>query len=285
MYWGAKSRFNDLQNVISELSPKMVEFHLTDNDVKHEKLNGKFYNMKYSLHLPEYWDQVLIDPCNLEKLEDNLKVYDECILKGLQLRNKFVSDNKIKIILHPGGATIDSLQKGKKYRLDYYRKLRVFVEHLEKSEKYNNDIEMLVENMPPLPWFYGGQYYSNVFCDPIEIKEYCEKYKIGFCFDVSHMGLYCNYTGFDLIKAIQIVKPYIRQVHIADAKGTDGEGASMGDGNIDFGEVMMELKDLNVAMIPEQMFGHYKNYYEFKKTIEICNQYIGENNGINICTT
>ncbi len=278
MYWGAKSRLHDLENVIMELNPKEVEFHYTDEDVKTGNLNGKNYPINYTIHLPEYWEGELIDPCNVDNLKDNLTIYKACIEKGLSLKQNFLSVGKLKVILHPGGATIDppsEIPDFEHHKNFLYKRLKSFETYLMMFPQFADKIEILVENMPPLPWFYGGQYYSNIFCNPNEIKNYCELNGTGFCFDISHMGLYCNYKGIDLIEAIRIIKPYIRQIHLADASGTDGEGVSIGKGNIDFPAVIEELKNLNVALIPETMFGHKNNYVEFRKTITICNQYIG----------
>jgi len=287
MEWGAKGRFHDLDQVIAALNPKAVEFHLTDEDVKKVSdldVCSKTYPIDYSIHLPEYWEQVMIDPCNLDELKKNMEIYKACIEKGLNIKNNFVCSGKLKVILHPGASTVDPLPEmfhqgdieypKKFYVNDLYLKFRSFTTYLMMIPAFKDSIEILVENMPPLPWFYGGQYYSNIFCDPKEIVEYCKKYVVGFCLDISHLGLYCNYTGQDLIESVKLLKPYVRQIHIADASGTDGEGASIGEGNIDFESVMQELKDLNVAVIPETMWGHKSEFAGFKQVIKVCSQYL-----------
>jgi N-acetylneuraminate synthase len=280
MFWGIKSRFHDLENIIKELNPKAVEFHLTDNDVMNEKLKGSFYSLWYSVHLPEYWNQVLIDPCNFENLKTNLEIYKLCLDKSLEISDCFLRKGKLIAVLHPGGASVDKLPETmwqgdieypvRYYKRNLYRKFEAFVNYLEMLPNVKSNVEILVENMPPLPWFYGGQYYSNIFCDPAEIKDYCERTGRKLCFDVSHMGLYCNYVKSSLLDAVKLLKPYMKQIHIADASGTDGEGISIGKGNINFTEIMKEIKDIDVAVIPEQMWGHKNNFEEFKKTMTIC---------------
>lgn len=280
MHWGWKSRFHDIDKVI-EFNPSMVEFHLTDDDVEKGELNCRSYNCDYSIHLPEYWHQELIDPCNLDNFQCNYSIYRRCIEKGLSLKNKFdikFSDWKLKVIMHPGGMTVDPITDEsnpiKFYRDSLYKRLISFVTYLEMIPEFKNRIEILVENMPPLPWFYGGQYYSNIFCDPIEIGYFCKSTNHNFCLDISHLGLYCNYIGINLIDSINQLLPYVKQIHLADAEGTDGEGAPFGSGDIDFESVIKTIKHLNVSVIPETMWGHKNSYYEFQKTIRECNKWL-----------
>jgi N-acetylneuraminate synthase len=275
MYWGLKARFGDINEVML-MNPVSVEFHLTDNDVLHGKLNGRVYNCDYSIHLPEYWNSVLIDPCDINKMEDNLHIYNLCIDKGLSLRNNFKNPSIMKVILHPGGASIEEVENLEYISILYHR-LAIFCERL--NQEFSGKIELLVENMPPLPWFYGGQYYSNIFAKPDDIQYFCKNNDVNICLDISHLGLHCNNKKINIIDAIETLKPFIRQIHIADAKGTDGEGASIGDGNINFKQVIDTIKDIDSAVIPEVMWGHRNNYYEFKKTMTICNEYLGGNNG------
>lgn len=279
MYWGLKSRFHDIDDVLTTFpQSKSVELHLTDKDVEEGNLNGKVYNCDYSIHLPEYWNQVMINPCDLDNLKHNLSVYIQCIEKGLKLQNNFNANGKLKVIMHPGGMTIDPISDEihpiKFYKDSLYKRLNSFLSYLEMLPQFKDKIEILVENMPPLPWFYGGQYYSNIFCDPLEIKNWCWNTGRNMCLDVSHLGLFCNYVDCSLVEAIKDVMFHVKQIHLADAKGTDGEGAPIGDGNINFVYVMEIIKNMECSVIPETMWGHLDNYKEFKRVIEECNKWV-----------
>lgn len=272
MYWGLKSRFHDLKEVL-KINPQLIEFHLTDEDVTKGHLNGTVYPVDYSIHLPEYWCQVIINPCNLDDLKNNIDIYTKCIDKSLLLRNNFKFKDKLKVILHPGGMSIDKIED--KFMIDnLYKNLYSFVQYIMMIPRFSNDIEILIENMPPLPWFYGGQYYCNIFVNPDEIIDFYNKTKINICLDISHLGLYCNYVNIDIIEAIKKLSDITKQIHIADADGTDGEGAAIGEGNINFELVMKEIKNIDCAVIPEVMWGHKNNYYEFKRTMEVCNKWL-----------
>lgn len=278
MFWGLKTRIHDIE-AISELKPTLVEFHSTQEDILRGTLN-KTFSFNMTSHLPEYWEQVMIDPCDLGNLKKHIDIYKLCVEKSLELQKHFLPQRKLKVVIHPGGATVDPLDVNdlilwKKESL--YKRLKSFVDYLEMIPAFKDNIEILVENIPPLPWFYGGQYYSNIFCDPLEIKSFCERFERNICLDISHLGLYCNYKKIDLIESIKLLKPYTKQIHIADAKGTDGEGIQIGEGTIDFNKVLNEIKDLDVAVIPETMWGHFEKFAGFKKTMSICNELLGAN--------
>jgi N-acetylneuraminate synthase len=250
------------------MNPSSVEFHLTDNDVMQGRLNGHVYDCDYSVHLPEYWNQQLIDPCSQEHFQDNLHIYKLCIDKGLSIRNNFSVKENMKVILHPGGAGMEKVEDYE-FKSILYHRLASFYAEIELE--FGDKIELLIENMPPLPWFYGGQYYGNIFSELEEIHHFCSVNNIKICLDISHLGLQCNYAKTDLIDSIKMLLPHTRQIHIADALGTDGEGMPIGEGNIDFNKVMEVIKDIDCAVIPEQMWGHKNNYFQFRKTITICN--------------
>ena len=45
-------------------------------------------------------------------------------------------------------------------------------------------------------------------------------------------------------------------MHISDAKGIDGEGVQIGDGNIEFEKVLNELKEQSHSWVTEIWSGH-----------------------------
>ena len=57
-------------------------------------------------------------------------------------------------------------------------------------------------------------------------------------------------------------------MHISDAKGTDGEGLQIGDGEINFKEFFKLAKNNNASFIPEIWNGHLDDGKGFKKALE-----------------
>ena len=57
---------------------------------------------------------------------------------------------------------------------------------------------------------------------------------IEYVLDVSHSKLACNYHNESFSEFIKNTSNYSAHLHIVDAKGIDGEGLQIGDGEIDF---------------------------------------------------
>jgi len=139
------------------------------------------------------------------------------------------------------------------------------------SELDDDGVQLLLENMPPLPWIYGGQQYHNNFMDADEIAEYCERTGQKICYDTSHAKLWCNYAGEDLYEHAKTLRPYTEYLHIADAIGVDGEGIQIGEGEIDFERLMGLYDDFDGPVITEIWRGHERNGYGFKQAAEKLN--------------
>ena len=116
--------------------------------------------------------------------------------------------------------------------------------------------ELLLENMPPFPWFFGGQWFSGFFGDSKEIAAFSKKTGYGVVFDTSHASLYCNHTGKDFEEYVQEILPVVKYVQIADAAGVNGEGLGIGDGTVDFKMLLKYLVKTDLWILPEVWQGH-----------------------------
>lgn len=117
-------------------------------------------------------------------------------------------------------------------------------------------MEILLENVAPFPWYFGGQWYHNVFVAPEEVAEFLTERGTRMCWDLSHAQLYCNLTGRDVLEYLRLVKPLIAHLHLADSSGTDAEALQFGEGMTDLPAVMRELADVEAPVIPEIWMGH-----------------------------
>ena len=134
-------------------------------------------------------------------------------------------------------------------------------ENLKRSleEIDSNKVELLLENLPPYPWYFGGQWKGNYFMDSEDIRDFCQATGYKICFDLSHAALYCNAKEKNLTEYIKTIKPFIRHIHFADAYGLDGEGVQIGEGDIDLDAVLPFFKDYNDTWVPEIWRGHLDN--------------------------
>ena len=114
-------------------------------------------------------------------------------------------------------------------------------------------VELIIQTMPPFPWHFGGQSYHNLFVDPAEISDFCEKTRYRICLDISHSQMACTYFKWTLDDFINSVSKYVAHLHISDALGIDGEGIQIGEGDVDFAKLGKTLESLipNIPFIPE----------------------------------
>ena len=75
------------------------------------------------------------------------------------------------------------------------------------------------------------------------------------CFDVSHSKLACNELNLSFDTFIETVLPWVAHLHIADARGLDGEGLQISEGEIDFHSLNKKLIRKRRASPGFQKFG------------------------------
>ncbi len=68
----------------------------------------------------------------------------------------------------------------------------------------------------------------------------------------------CNYYHWDFSEFLKKVLPYTIHLHVVDAKGIDGEGVQIGQGDVDFVMLRDRMNDYaqGVQFIPEVWQGH-----------------------------
>ena len=127
------------------------------------------------------------------------------------------------------------------------------------NELDTNGVELLLENLPPHPWYFGGQWMTNAFMDAYEIRDFITSMGLNTCFDTSHSKLYCNWAHVDFYEQVEILLPYIRHLHLADGAGLDGEGLQIEEGTIDWVHFFRAIGDYHGTMIPEIWRGHQRH--------------------------
>ena len=134
-------------------------------------------------------------------------------------------------------------------------------------------MEIIPQTMAPFPWHFGGQRYQNLFVDIDEIVTYCKAFKLRMCFDVSHSMLTCNHFGLDFYEFAEKIAPYTAHIHMGDAKGVNGEGLQIGEGEIDFERLGKILKRhcKHASFIPEIWQGHKNDGEGFWVALERLN--------------
>jgi N-acetylneuraminate synthase len=121
-----------------------------------------------------------------------------------------------------------------------------------------SSVQLAIQTMPPFPWHFGGQRYHNLFIDPDEISAFCHRTGHHICLDVSHSMMACNFYKWDFGEFLSKVLPLTIHLHVVDAKGVDGEGVQIGQGDVDFYLLRNLINEYapKVQFIPEVWQGH-----------------------------
>jgi sialic acid synthase SpsE/sugar phosphate isomerase/epimerase len=246
MQWGFAVRFRDYEELMF-YNPRFLEFHFTDADLD-DKYPGADYDMPLVVHAPEFWERTLVDLCAKDEKQrvDSVALIQKSINLTRDMANHFKGTPKV--IVHTGGMTLDQPIQDNR---SLYENLGRSVEKID-----SEGVEILLENLPPHPWYFGGQWITNAFMDANEIRDFIIPRKMNICFDTSHSKLYCNWAHVDFYEQVQILLPYTHHLHISDGSGLDGEGLQIGEGNIDWIQFFRLTKDYHGTMIPEIWRGH-----------------------------
>lgn len=246
--WGFTVRFRDYEEMLA-YQPHMLEFHFTDQDLDEDYPGGDL-PLALVVHAPEFWERSLVDLCALDERHRQGSI--DLMQKSIDLTRRMAShfQGTPKVVIHPGAMSLDTpitdTQK-------LYDNLRRSVEALD-----SDGVELLLENLPPHPWYFGGQWLTNAFMDAYEIRDFIASMGLNMCYDTSHHKLYCNWAQVDFYKQVEVLLPYIRHLHLSDGAGLDGEGLQIGEGTIDWVRFFQVTRSYRGTMIPEIWRGHQR---------------------------
>lgn len=278
--WGIVGRLNDFEDFL-HLKPDLVEIHLTwrdlvDFNIDRFKLDNKQYKQDLVVHAPEYHFDKLIDFTTNDKeiVDLSLDMLSRTfeLARGLSSHFEGVDKNiGPRIVVHPGGHFKTQTISNKE---DQYRRLQKNLSQLD-----SRGLRVLVENMPPYPWYFGGQWYNTIFLDPGEISQFAQSMGWGVCYDLSHAQLYCNYANIKLDTFTKKIFNNISYLHISDASGTTQEGLQLGNGVMDYDHLFEIFSQLDVGFIPEIWKGHLNKGEGFKKALTFIQDLLKKNSG------
>lgn len=270
--WGVVARFLDLAPLEARFAPlgmSFVEFHVSDRDLDAGADAHVGAAKPYGLvvHAPEYAHETLIDLCSADDAQRALSVarIQKTIDLARALTPRFTLDPALfphgpKIVMHVGGMS----QRPGGYDVEAAtQRLLAALRTLDTS-----GVDLLLENLPPYPWYFGGRWFGHIICDVENTIRLCEDSGLGLCFDTSHAALECARSGADLAEFAELVAPFVRHLHVSDGAGTSGEGLQIGEGSVNFVDVLPPLLASGATMIPEIWMGHHEAGEGFRVALE-----------------
>lgn len=251
--WGAVVRFHDCVAMARELGPELLEFHLTDMDLDAGlPADLPTFDQALAVHCPEYYHGRLLDLCSPD---ENLRrwsvgVVERVVDLALALGKYFPRSGAPVVVVHPGAMTYES------FVADNRAMAEAFARSVDELRSLSA-VRVAYENLPPYPWYFGGQWYGNYFCAAEEVAAACRELGIALCLDISHAQLWCRHAGGNLVSYVDTVRPWVAHLHVADASGVDGEGLQIGAGEVDFETLLPVLVDFGLPMVMEIWLGHH----------------------------
>ena len=255
--WGVPVRYHDFRQYAMLVKPDLWEFHLSYADME---LDPAEYldtcdRVDFVVHAPELFSGSRLmdlatpdDAYRHESIRETQRVID--ITRGL--KKYFPKTARPLIVANIGGFSMDAPLPEKNIP-GYYER---FAQSLTRLDM--DGVELIPQTMAPFPWHFGGQRYQNLFVNAEEIVQWCERLKLRICFDISHSRLTCNHLGADFYEFSRCIAPLTAHLHLGDARGLNGEGLQIGDGDIDFKRLGGILRNgcPTATFIPEIWQGH-----------------------------
>lgn len=254
--WGVPVRYHDFLDYRRRIEPDLFEFHLSYRDLslKPQPFLAQVECSRLVVHAPELFensellDLVADDPAYRWRSIDNLQ---RVVDATLQIGEFFPAADARLIVANIGGFSADA-PRPLAMRPELYERFHDACRQVDFA-----GTELIPQNMAPFPWHFGGQRHQNIFMMPDELAAQAREHGLRLCLDLSHLQMTCFHFGLDFHAALALLLPHSAHLHVADAKGTNGEGVLMGTGDIDWPASWAQIRQHpEVSFIPEVWQGH-----------------------------
>jgi N-acetylneuraminate synthase len=256
--WGVKCRFHDYEKY-KILKAPVMEFHCSESDLLLD-FNDKNLDSELIIHAPEIVEREIVDICskNQRVVEQSLDILQRTIDRTIEISSNWPLA-KPKMVVHLGGMSMDKLKESK-YKVNtlstHEEMISIAIENFKKLNYSVDDIDILPENLPPRPWYLGGEWFQYGYGPSADMIRFCKEFDLKMTFDISHAQLWCNLEGITLREYAEQVMPYVAHVHISDAVGLNGEGLQIAEGDVDFKSIMSLFKSYDFSWVTEIWSGH-----------------------------
>ena len=267
--WGIPVRHRDVGKLIQSFQPDLVEFHLSYRDMA--LLDSETFLQRYDcslvVHAPELFEgEHIVDLASPDNEYRKRSLFEmaKVITKAKSLASYFRMTEPVGIVCNVGGFSTNRFLSP----AECASRERQLLESLQTLA--DPDVQLWPQTMPPYPWHFGGQSFHNLFVSAESIVRCCKSMSLRVCLDVSHSRLACTENGWSFNEFLREVGPLTAHMHIADAKGVDGEGLQVGEGELDFPAMFSVLDEVapQASFIPEIWQGHENTGEGFKVALQ-----------------
>lgn len=256
--WGVPIRYHDYRQIMAKTNLDFLEFHFSfkDLDERIEDHIRDVYDLDFVVHSPDLFaGDHLLNLCSGDEsyrrrsISELQRVID--ITRSLKPHFKRADDRTV-IIASLGGFSKDAPLAPQEVEALYDNCARSLAE-LDMS-----GVEILPQTLPPFPWYFGGQLFANLFVYAEDTAGFCRAHNFRLCFDLCHTKLVCNHVNRPFLEYVEMLGPFTRHLHVADAGGVDAEGLQIGEGDMDFSAIAAVLDRTcpQATFIPEIWQGH-----------------------------
>lgn len=255
--WGIPVRYHDFGELLNKSNQSVMEFHMSHGDLAHSpsQFLKQTPSMDLIVHAPEMFSEDHLIDLAAESdshRERSIREIARVIDCTREIQTFFPDSITPRVVLNAGGWT-EGQQLEESERADRYKRIEHALETLCVP-----DVRVLIQTMPPFPWHFGGRSFHNLFVLPDEIRKFCEDTGHKICLDISHSYLACNFYGLGFERFVETIAEDVEHIHCSDAKGVDGEGLQIGEGEIEFVSTLAVLDRYvpKISLIPEVWQGH-----------------------------
>ncbi|MGG7650571.1 MULTISPECIES: N-acetylneuraminate synthase family protein [unclassified Pseudomonas] len=269
--WGVPVRYHDFLQYEQWIKPDLFEFHLSYRDlsVAPQAYLRQVECSRLVVHAPELFENSeLLDLVadDLEYRQRSIANLQRVVDATLQIAEFFPNADSLLIVANIGGFSADEPFPVSQ-RAELYRRFQESCAQVDFGRT-----ELIPQNMAPFPWHFGGQRHQNIFMMPQELAEQAKALNLRLCLDLSHLQMACFHFGLDFQAALALLLPHSAHLHVADAKGSNGEGVIMGTGDVDWPATWAQLKAYpQVSFIPEVWQGHKDHGAGFWSALDFLN--------------
>jgi sialic acid synthase SpsE len=250
------ARFHDLKKLREILPVKNFEMHLSYSELN-STINFELFDSseRYSIHLPDYISSTeIINPFSSNQIirDKSLKIVENGFLLAKYLYG--LTGHVVPVVA--SFSIIDGSLE------DFYLNCKKLSDACS-NEKYFLTFQIL----PPFAWYFGGSVPILPFSSWLG-WEAIVRNRLPITLDLSHVMMSCNYHGYSLVKAIEMLIPFSKHLHLSLAYGVDGEGINFSDIPPSLQSLLVNLLNENCMKVIEVWQGHLDCFHGFRSALE-----------------